>query len=254
MQHQDNIAYITEFVRRYDYPRFCTVLFAPASARSALLSLLAFNIEIARVPDTASEPITAAIRLQWWRDALQEIERGVKVREHAVVEELAALHAAGRLDFASLHSMIEARADEAEQVIDWSNRQQVEHFIAHTAGALNHAMAAVQCAEDTPAMVGIGLAYGASGLMMQALLSGDEMRAAQLRSWCREWLEQAYKKAAGLDKAQRYLLLQINLSAFNDSVCSCYSGNLAAIANKAQSRMLPCYMSWWSIKNALTRR
>jgi phytoene synthase len=57
-------------VREADKDRFLSALFAPAARRDALFALYAFHVEIARIPRMAREPFAAAIRLQWWRDAL----------------------------------------------------------------------------------------------------------------------------------------------------------------------------------------
>src|SRR5689334_5107391 len=46
---------ITNLVRRHDPDRFLTALFAPAPRRDALLTLYAFNYELARARTIASE-------------------------------------------------------------------------------------------------------------------------------------------------------------------------------------------------------
>ena len=60
-------------------------MLAPAAARPGLFALYAFNLEMARAPWVASEPALAAIRLAWWREALDEIYDGRPPRRHAVV-------------------------------------------------------------------------------------------------------------------------------------------------------------------------
>lgn len=57
-------------VRERDRERFLAVLFAPAEARSHLLALYAFDLEIAHVPDAVRDPMAGEIRLQWWREAI----------------------------------------------------------------------------------------------------------------------------------------------------------------------------------------
>ena len=49
---------------------------APVEARRVLFPLYAFNVEVARAPWVTSEPMIGEMRLQWWRDALEEIARG----------------------------------------------------------------------------------------------------------------------------------------------------------------------------------
>lgn len=72
-----------------DPDRFQAVLAAPLRARVALLPIYAFNVEVARAPWVTSEPMIAEMRLQWWRDALEEISEGRTVRKHEVATPLA---------------------------------------------------------------------------------------------------------------------------------------------------------------------
>ncbi len=58
---------------------------APVAARSVLFPLYALNVEVARAPWVTQETMIAEMRLQWWRDALQEIAEGPTVRRHEVV-------------------------------------------------------------------------------------------------------------------------------------------------------------------------
>ena len=67
---QDAFAHCEGLVRAADKDRFLSTLFAPAEHRNALLSLYAFNLEIARVREVAREALAGEIRLQWWSDAL----------------------------------------------------------------------------------------------------------------------------------------------------------------------------------------
>ncbi len=84
----DPLTYCADQVRRLDHDRYLCALFAPASEQPRLLALYAFNLEIARVREIVSEPVIGQMRLQWWRDALDEIAAG-NVRVHPVAEALA---------------------------------------------------------------------------------------------------------------------------------------------------------------------
>ena len=77
-------------VERGDPERFRAGMAVPLEARRMLFALYAFNIEVSRAPWVTQKPIIAEMRLQWWRDALEEIAEGRAVRRHEVVEELAA--------------------------------------------------------------------------------------------------------------------------------------------------------------------
>jgi len=74
--------------RATDFDRYLCALFAPRPARSALFGLILFNGEIARVRESVSEPMLGQIRLQWWRESIDEIYAG-RARRHEVVEPLA---------------------------------------------------------------------------------------------------------------------------------------------------------------------
>ncbi len=69
-------AHCEALVREGDRDRFFATLFAPADKRPHLFALYAFNLEIARIRDSISEPALGEIRLQWWRDTLQGEARG----------------------------------------------------------------------------------------------------------------------------------------------------------------------------------
>lgn len=76
-------------VERADTERFRAAMAAPIAARKVLFPLYAFNVEVARAPWVTEEPMIAEMRLQWWRDALEEIAAGGHVRKHDVVDALA---------------------------------------------------------------------------------------------------------------------------------------------------------------------
>jgi len=98
-----------ELVRRHDHDRFLVSLLAPADRRADLWALLAFNLEIARVREAVSQPIIGQIRLQWWRDAIDEIYTGKVVRRHEVVDPLAAAVAKYRLTRTHFDTLIDGR-------------------------------------------------------------------------------------------------------------------------------------------------
>jgi phytoene/squalene synthetase len=76
-------------VRKGDPDRFLAAMAAPPSARKFLFPLYAFNVEVSRAPWMTAEPLIAEMRLQWWRDALAEVEAGAAPRAHEVAGPLA---------------------------------------------------------------------------------------------------------------------------------------------------------------------
>ena len=76
-------------VERADPLRFRAAMAAPVPARQILFPLYALNVEVARAPWVTQEAMISEMRLQWWRDALEEIAEGRTVRRHEVVDALA---------------------------------------------------------------------------------------------------------------------------------------------------------------------
>ena len=100
-------------VRRYDNDRYLTALFAPGVRREALFALAAFNLEIAKIPEVVSEPLLGEMRLQWWREAIDEIAQG-RARKHEVVQPLAAATRQFDLPVGDLLPLIDARTFDLE--------------------------------------------------------------------------------------------------------------------------------------------
>ena len=85
----DDIAACAGLVHRGDPLRFRAAMAAPVAARAVLFPLYALNVEVSRAPWVTAEPMIAEMRLQWWRDALDEVAAGQGARRHEVVTPLA---------------------------------------------------------------------------------------------------------------------------------------------------------------------
>ena len=77
-----------DLVRRGDPDRFLATMAAPPPARRILFPLYAFNLEVARAPWMVSEPMIAEMRLQFWRDVVEEMGQGAAPRAHEVAAPL----------------------------------------------------------------------------------------------------------------------------------------------------------------------
>ena len=104
---------IAALVRRHDPDRFLTALFAPPEHRDALLTLYAFDHELARAREVTSEPHLALIRLHWWR----EVVEGAR-RRHEVATPLGELLDFGPTRRRDLLPVIEAYEMESEPCIE----------------------------------------------------------------------------------------------------------------------------------------
>lgn len=76
-------------VRRADPDRAAAAELAPIDAQKVLWPIYALNVEVSRAPWVTQEPMIAEMRLQWWRDALEEIGAQTTVRNHEVTVPLA---------------------------------------------------------------------------------------------------------------------------------------------------------------------
>ncbi len=126
---------VAEAVRRHDRERYLTVLFAPADRRADLLALYAFNLEVARTRESVREAMLGQIRLQWWRDALDEIQAGKPPRRHAVVEPLAEAIRRHNLPRDAFERLLLARERDMDDT-PFATLAELEAYADGTSGAL----------------------------------------------------------------------------------------------------------------------
>ena len=151
-------AAIVALVRRHDPDRFLTALFAPSEKRDALLTLYAFNHELARAREVVSEPPLALIRLQWWREVIEGVRR-----RHEVAAPLRAAIDAGELDRGDLLSLIDAREAEAEPAFE--TLASWREYVSGSAGGVAVAAGRLLGAPAPEALRPLGAAYGIAGLL-----------------------------------------------------------------------------------------
>lgn len=156
---------IAQTVRRFDPDRYFSALFAPESARRHLITLYAFNHEVARVGETVRQPLMGEIRLQWWSETLMGAKNATP-RNHGVAQALAELFSAHDLPLDLFEGMIAARAFDSsdEQFADWP---QVEAYCDRTSGNLMRLAARILGAgsEHDALAREAGLAYAIAGLI-----------------------------------------------------------------------------------------
>ncbi len=114
-------------MRERDEDRWLAAQYAPPAERRALIALYAFQCELRRIPGSVSEPPLGEIRLQWWREALQDIRDGKSARGHPVVEEMAVCGIANTEYKLLIDKVIDAAArpfygegfNEVSGLVDW---------------------------------------------------------------------------------------------------------------------------------------
>lgn len=109
------LSYCARQVRDFDNDRFLTGLFADDAVREDLFTLYAFNLELAKVRETVSEPMIGRMRLQFWRDAVPGLVAG-DPPAHAVAEPLSECVRRAGIPEADLLDLIEARETDMDDV------------------------------------------------------------------------------------------------------------------------------------------
>ena len=156
--------------RAADYDRYLSALFAPAGRREALFALIAFNHEVARIPEAVSEPMLGRIRLQWWREALDAAYAGEPTRRHEVAVPLAEAIRACALDRAPFDALLEAREADLEEDGP-ADLAALERYAAGTGGALTELMVAASDVGTGPALEAgrqVGTAWALIGTLRAA--------------------------------------------------------------------------------------
>ena len=151
---------VADIVCAHDPDRYFCTLFAPAAKREALFTLYAFNHELARAQEVASEPTLALIRLQWWREVVEG-----HARRHEVASPLLALIEDGVITRQAALGLVEARDDAVS-----APAESLDGFLAAMRagpGRLAAVAGAVLGAsrEEQDALVGVGAAYGVAGTL-----------------------------------------------------------------------------------------
>lgn len=100
-------------VERGDPDRFLATMSAPVAARRQLFPIYAFNVEVTRAPWASREPMICEMRLQYWRDCLEEIAAGRALPAQEVAGPLARVMAERGVDAAPLMALVEARRRDA---------------------------------------------------------------------------------------------------------------------------------------------
>lgn len=158
----DGTEYCRGLVQQNDPDRYLISLFAPPAARSGIWALLAFNQDIARVRDTVRDPTLGLMRLQWWRDALQDTK---SYKGHPVAEALHGAVTQYAIPVDGLHQLIDAR--EIDVAGPWpDNIDGIENYADFTSTPLCILIARMCGVDIAPEQARyLGVAYALTGLL-----------------------------------------------------------------------------------------
>ncbi|HEU0221056.1 MAG TPA: squalene/phytoene synthase family protein, partial [Paracoccaceae bacterium] len=153
-----------ELVAKGDPDRFLAAMTAPVDMRGRLMALYAFNLEVARAPWSAREPMIGRMRLQFWEDAVEEIFAGQPRRGHPVIEAVAEAVGAAALPKAPFAALVEARLADLEPGPP-ADMAAFESYVAATSAGLMALAARALGAPADEAAQGIGQAMGVANLL-----------------------------------------------------------------------------------------
>ncbi len=200
-------------VERADPDRFAAIRALPEDVLAKLLPILAFNIEVSRAPWVTQEAMIAEMRLQWWRDVLEEIAEGKPVRAHEVSSPLVdALtpDLARQLDLLVAARRWDIYSDPFENV------GHQDEYLRDTGGVLMWVMAASLGGRNQDAIRHFGMAVGAAGFLkaMPALQAagkspvlGDLSGKQSLADRAMAWLHHAQSARRDIDAVATPALL-----------------------------------------------
>lgn len=155
-----SLAQCATLVERGDPDRFAAVMSAPPEARQRLLPLFAFHLEVARAPWASREPMIAEMRLQFWRDVVEEAGQG-RARAHEVAAPFADLVRDHALPLEVLDRLVAARRWDIYRD-PFEDQAALDAYLDDTAGGLMwlacRALGATEAAE--PAARAAGWAAG----------------------------------------------------------------------------------------------
>jgi phytoene/squalene synthetase len=157
--------YCEALVRKFDYDRYLAALFAPEAVRPDLFALYALNVEIARIAEMVRNPVAGQIRLQWWRDGVEEIFSGGAARNE-ILKAVTQAIARHELPKALFDTMLDVREQDLE-TFPFPDIATLESYADATSGVLMRLAARVLGAGDALDAQAreAGLSYAITGFL-----------------------------------------------------------------------------------------
>jgi 15-cis-phytoene synthase len=165
-------------LKRTDEDRWLATRYAPPEGRECLVALYLLNQELQRTLHT-KEPMLGKIRLQWWRETIDQIAGNGPVRRHDLAEELARV----TKDRSDLIAPINQLIDSFDDIID-------DHMHGgHTDGG-DHEARHLATEGALAKLAGLALDPKAAPEQLEALARVGEARvalAAELKDASTRW-------------------------------------------------------------------
>gem|GEM_PF-606234 len=241
-----------ELIRLRDHDRYLTLLMTPDAARMTLIPLYAFQTEIARIRETVSEPMLGQIRLQWWRETIDQLFDGPPPRGHEVVEALAVPIAAGLYEREGLQGLIDGREQDLDDgmftdlpdLLSYLHNTSMLLMVVAGRALLKEKLNRAFTPEEAEAVQLIGEAYGLTGILRsigpmasqgrvmlpESLLAKHEVETADiLAGTCRPGLRALIEEMAG--EAETHCVLNTVMDIANQFSDSRYVEKLVWLSD-----------------------
>lgn len=224
-----NLASAEEFdarLKRTDEDRWLATRYAPQAGRERLVAIYLLNQELQRTLHT-KEAMLGKIRLQWWRETLEQIAGKGAVRRHDLAEELARISKDRPDLIAPMNDLI----DRFDDIID-------DHMHGgHTMGG-DHEARHLATEGSLARLAGLALDPAAKAEHLDALSKAGEARVAS--------------SANLADAAQRWTTAR---AAVRKAPSSLWPAILhLAVADSPEKPHSPLSRRWRMFTAALTRR
>ena len=154
--------YCVSEVKKFDPDRYLTALVASQEQRNPLFALFAFNLELAKICESVSEPMLGRIRLQWWRESISEVYKGTP-REHGVITALVPVIKRYAISRKLFEEMFDAREFDLERR-NPKNLSELLSYAGGTSGILFKILANL-CNSDQETAYKLGVTWAIIGLM-----------------------------------------------------------------------------------------
>ncbi len=150
--------------RAFERDRYLAALLAPRELRADLVALAAFAGEVGRIPAFVTEPMMGRIRLQWWRERLQERTSG----GHPVAAALIGIMSRHQLPAELLIGLIEAHEDSLADR-PFGDEAALLHYVDRIDGSLCQLAALITGVAATGELTRDGgRAYGLARVLLEA--------------------------------------------------------------------------------------
>lgn len=170
------LSYCGQVVKEQDPDRFLISMFMPGETREALWALFAFNYEIAKTREVVTETQLGLIRLQWWREAIEEIYKGGEIKEHEVLMALAKAIEQYDLPQEPFENLIYAREFDLEDVLPGNLDGLLNYAHFTTTPLLQLALKVLGSGAEAELLQPVAVNYALSGLLRAVLFHAKQRR------------------------------------------------------------------------------